>query len=140
MRKLIHVTERIRCVLIVDDDGDVRENLEEILLREGFRPQCCASAEEALATLRGKHEPCVVLLDLVMPQMDGWEFLDELMRMPLGTTTHPIIVVSGAIDAKTATKMPGVVAVLQKPFELEDLIATVREHAAPIGDTVRNSA
>lgn len=126
--------------MIVDDDCDVRENLEEILVREGFRPQCYSAAVDALAALRATHEPCIVLLDLVMPQMDGWEFLDQLMQLPLGTTSHPVIIVSGASDAKAALKMPGVVAVLQKPFELEDLIATVREHASPIGDGVRTSA
>lgn len=139
MRNFILVTERIHCVMIVDDDCDVRENLEEILVREGFRPQCCASAVEALAVLQGKHEPCVVLLDLVMPQMNGWDFLDELMQLPLVTSSHPVIIVSGASDAKAALKMPGVVAVLQKPFELEELIDTVREHAAPIGDSVRTA-
>lgn len=133
------VAPRITCVLVVDDDQDCRENLEEILEREGYLVHGASNGTEAIAKLSDSPGPCIVLLDLVMPDMDGWEFLDALMAMrDLGTATHPVVVVSGAADAKSAERMPGVVAVLCKPFELETLIAVVRELAAPIGASTQD--
>lgn len=136
MGTVIDVPYPIKCALVVDDDADVRENLEELLVREGFNVRGAASGEVALELLRASNEPCIVLLDLVMPTMDGWEVLDALMKMrSIAPHTHPVIVVSGALDAASAAKMPGVVAVLQKPFDLEDLLSAVREYAAPIGSS-----
>jgi CheY-like chemotaxis protein len=135
MLNLKDVAPRITCVLVVDDDFDVRENLEEILEREGYTVSGASCGDQAIAHLKSAHQPCIVLLDLVMPKGDGWDVLEAILTMhELGTMTHPVIIVSGASDAKSAARMPGVVAVLTKPFEVEDLVALVREHAAPIGE------
>lgn len=129
------VTAGIKCVLIVDDDVDTLENLEEILEREGFNVQGARCGEEALKRLNESPGPCVVLLDLVMPEGDGWDVLNALLSLRhLGTATHPVIIISGAADADSALRMPGVVAVLRKPFDIDALVATVREHAAAIGE------
>ena len=70
-------------VLIVDDDNDVRSALAELLEEEGFSVEGAANGREALALLRGGTvHPAVILLDLMMPGMDGWDFRHEQMRDP----------------------------------------------------------
>src|SRR5215510_8699670 len=71
-RALVHKsTQR---VLVVDDDQDIRDALCELLRDEGYEAIAVANGEEALTYLKGGNLPCVILLDLMMPVMDGWEF------------------------------------------------------------------
>jgi CheY-like chemotaxis protein len=111
------------CILVVDDERDIRDAIAELLEDEGYEVQGAADGAEALAKARDFH-PAVVLLDLMMPGMNGWEFRSRQRGDP-ELSAIPVIVVSAL------GKVPGVDAAgyLQKPFELEDLLSAVRRHA-----------
>jgi CheY-like chemotaxis protein len=110
-------------VLVVDDEVDIREAVAELLAGEGYEVLDASDGAEALRKARAFH-PSVVLLDLMMPGMNGWEFCarrkgdPELERIP--------VIVLSALG-----RVQGIDAVeyLQKPFELEDLLSAVKAHA-----------
>jgi two-component system, chemotaxis family, chemotaxis protein CheY len=113
-------------VLIVDDDAAIREAVAELLTLEGYRTAMAANGAEALSVLAGGARPALILLDLMMPVMDGFQFRSRQQQDPK-LADIPVIVFSagraaGAIDA--AAQLP-------KPVDLDHLLATVAEHAAP---------
>jgi CheY-like chemotaxis protein len=110
-------------IFVTEDDPDVRSSIAEILREEGFEVEEFCSAEETLCALRAGKRPCVVLMDLLMPEMNGQQFLDVLRADP-GLAGIEVVMVTGARAA-----LPGV-DVLRKPFELADLISTVKRHCS----------
>jgi DNA-binding response OmpR family regulator len=110
-------------VLVVEDETDIREAVTELLAEEGYEVLGAGDGADALKKARAFH-PDVVLLDLMMPGMNGWEFSARLKGDPdLGKI--PVIVLSAL------GRVPGIEAAgyLQKPFELDELLDAVREHA-----------
>jgi CheY-like chemotaxis protein len=106
-------------ILIIDDDDDFREALEAALTPAGFRIQHAANGVEALQVLRGEsYVPCAMLIDLMMPEMDGWQLLNELGRDP-ALARIPSAVVSAARDAGS---LPKAMIRFSKPCDLGDLI------------------
>jgi two-component system response regulator CpxR len=103
-------------VLVVDDDAEIRETLTHLLEEEGYTVLRAANGVQALKHLREDH-PNVMLLDLMMPVMSGWEVLEELGESG-EIDTIPIIVVS-------AMCAPGARACLRKPVNLDELLAVV---------------
>src|SRR5207248_404280 len=69
-------------VLVVEDDTDLRQTLASILELEGYRVRAAKDGREALAMLRGGYRPSLLLVDLIMPVMDGWELCDALAMEP----------------------------------------------------------
>ena len=110
-------------VLIVEDDEDIRADLAAILSLKGFAVEQAANGLEALERMRGGL-PCVVLLDLMMPEMNGWE-LRAAMRSDLRMRDVPVVVVSGAGRLEEAAASLDAAAVLPKPFELAQLLELV---------------
>jgi CheY-like chemotaxis protein len=109
-------------VLVVDDESDIREAVAELLEDEGYDVIDAGDGAEALRMARQYH-PSVVLLDLMMPGMSGWEFCAKRKDDP--ELAHiPVIVLSalGRVQGLDA------VGYLQKPFELDDLLTAVRQH------------
>jgi CheY-like chemotaxis protein len=110
-----------RSVLVVDDDEALREAVAEALADEGFTVSCCAHGQDALTVLRSGLRPDVILLDLMMPVMDGWAFREEQSRDP-ALAAIPVVVVTAAhplpkpIDAR---------AIVSKPFKVEELLRAV---------------
>jgi CheY-like chemotaxis protein len=103
-------------VLVVDDDIEIRETLATLLQHEGYTVRCAENGVDALMQLRRDH-PNVMLLDLMMPVMSGWEVLEELEESgELGQTS--VIVVS-------AMCAPGAKACLRKPVDLDELLEAV---------------
>jgi len=111
------------CILVVDDERDIRDAIAELLQDEGYEVEEAGDGAEALAKARDCH-PLVVLLDLMMPGMNGWEFRDRQRGDPQ-LAEIPVIVVSAL------GKVPEVDAAgyLEKPFDLDDLLSAVRRHA-----------
>ncbi|GAO04556.1 protein PilG [Anaeromyxobacter sp. PSR-1] len=110
-------------VLIVDDESDIRQAVAEVLAEEGHQVVAAGDGEEALAQIRAFH-PQLVLLDLMMPVMNGWEFRAAQKGDP-DISAIPVVILSamgreGAIDAD---------GYIQKPFDLEMLLSAVRRHA-----------
>jgi len=111
-------------VLLVDDDEDIRQSIGDLLLAKGYPVITAADGAEALSILANATRPCVVLLDLVMPGMDGWKFLAAIRNDP-SLSTLPVVIVS----AHAATHAPtGCAGLLRKPFELDDLLHIVAQH------------
>ncbi len=112
-------------VLVVDDDPDIREAMIEILEENGHAATGAANGNEALAQLRASSvHPCLILLDLMMPVMDGPTFREEQLRDP-NLSPIPVIVISAFRDVEeTAAKMQ-VAAHVKKPVSLRDLVDLV---------------
>jgi DNA-binding response OmpR family regulator len=112
-------------VLVVDDEADIREAVAELLVEEGYEVVGAGDGADALRKARLFH-PSVVLLDLMMPGMNGWEFCAQCKADP-DLEQIPVIVLSalGRVQGLDA------VSYLQKPFELDDLLTAVKTHARP---------
>jgi DNA-binding response OmpR family regulator len=109
-------------VLIVDDDRDVRTALAGVLAQEGYVVETAADGRQALAMLRAER-PDLILLDLVLPAMNGFELLAELHREH-GAREAKIIVVTSTRGF--AAKDLGVAAVICKPFDVDRLLGTIK--------------
>jgi DNA-binding response OmpR family regulator len=111
-------------VLVVDDDLDSRTLLELALSTAGYPVVSAANGLEALAIARRFH-PAVILLDLMMPVMDGYAFrAAQLLEAELATI--PVICVSGRHDAAKAARELQLADCLVKPFELDAIVDRVR--------------
>jgi len=118
-------------VLVVDDDTDLRESLEILLTSRGHRVVTAADGGEALAWLRANPaEPCLVLLDLMMPVMDGFELRSAMGADPQ-LAEIPVVVITGAglMADMRADELPP--QVLRKPIPLKTLLDTVRAFCTP---------
>jgi CheY-like chemotaxis protein len=114
-------------LLVVDDDRDLAEGLAELLEDEGFNVVTAADGYAALDHLRRGLRPCAILLDLMMPRMNGWEFRHEQLQ-DADLKEIPIVVVSAArLDAAAKAQL-GDVDYVSKPPSLPRLLAAVRRH------------
>ena len=120
------LTESTRCpVLIVEDDEDLREMMAQLLTIEGFQTAAVANGREALEYLHTGSKPHVILLDLMMPVMDGWEFRRQQQADP-ELAPLPVIVLS-ALDASRADAVDAA-GFMKKPLDFDRLLELVRAH------------
>jgi CheY-like chemotaxis protein len=109
-----------RSILVVDDEEDVREALRDLLEQFGYKVLAAPNGREALEILRSTERPGFVLLDLIMPVMNGWEFLevvshdDELSRIPI------------SISTSAPEQAPRDRDVIPKPINIDALLQRVR--------------
>jgi two-component system response regulator MprA len=111
----------VQRVLVVDDDPSVRETIGTFLRVEGYAVQTAADGAEALEQI-GRERPAVVLLDMRMPIMDGWDFVRELRARAIEL---PIIVMTSAQDARRSAEEIGAPAYVAKPVSYPALIARI---------------
>lgn len=120
-------------VLLVEDDKSIREMMSEILTSQGYQLLQASNGKEALETLKArlsKKEPCVILLDLKMPVMDGMQFIEEIQKNPeLRSLGIPIIITSALSEARKQN-IPHVSKMLMKPYDLDDVLSTIDEYCA----------
>jgi CheY-like chemotaxis protein len=111
-------------VLLIEDDADIREGLAELLREVGHDVKTATDGAEALATLRDSVEraepPCLILLDLMMPVMNGWDFRASQLKAP-SLAGIPVVLVSGAADVKQHAERLCAVGYLTKPVGLNRL-------------------
>ena len=117
--------ETSRFVLIVDDDPDLLDVTSFVIESEGIAVATARNGQEALAVLRAGGLPGLVLLDLMMPVMNGWEFLDEVSKDPK-LRAIPVVV----LTAGDHTHVPGAMAILIKPMDLGELIRVVERYVS----------
>ena len=118
-------------VLVVDDEDDVRESMARFLRLEGFVVAAASGVEDAYWQIREGFRPCVVLLDLHMPGLDGWAFLDR-MGVERCLTDVPVVIVSGKVDQQARAVARGC-DFLVKPLDAETIIAAVECHCRQHG-------
>ena len=119
-----------RPVLIVEDDTMARSLMMRTLERQGYPLACAGNGREALELLRSGLLPSLILLDLMMPVMDGWQFLEEQKRDP-ALAAIPVVIISAARQNQAEAIALGAAEYLQKPIELEELTAKVQARVVP---------
>lgn len=112
--------------MVVEDDPDIREVVQMVLEEEGFQVVTACNGAEAEAELNGGEWPCVMLLDLMMPVMNGWELLEHLRRDGRLADGLRVVVMS----ASPTGPLRGPVQMMKKPVSLDALVETVRALAA----------
>jgi two-component system, OmpR family, alkaline phosphatase synthesis response regulator PhoP len=120
-------TKTTSSVLVVDDEPQVVWMLQFSLEAEGYRTLSARDGRAALDEVR-EHHPSVVLLDIMMPVMDGWAFLEELQTLPVGERPR-VIVVSARSSLRDRAKAAelGADAFVAKPFNVDDLLVILHD-------------
>lgn len=116
-----------KIILVVDDDVDLAKMVELLLTTAGYEVVLAEDGQAALNTLAHQW-PSMILLDMKMPGMDGWEFAHEFHAQY--NRAIPIIVFTAAEDAKKRAQEIGANDYLGKPFDIDDLIAMVERYSA----------
>ncbi len=117
-------------VLVVEDDPTIREVLVEVLGEHGYEAVGASNGREALDALASSPEPpCVILLDLMMPVMDGRSFREEQLQKP-ELSDIPVIVISAHLDHAVTSDLHAA-AYLRKPVRLADVLQSVRTYCDP---------
>ena len=111
-------------VLVVDDDPDIRELLCAVLQDDGWEARPAVNGKAALAVLE-HWKPDLIVLDLMMPVMDGWTFADRMRER----WKIPIVVLSAANNVEAHARQLGAVAVVPKPFDIAQLLPTLQSAA-----------
>ena len=119
-------------VLVVEDDGDLAEVMTIALVGAGYGVRTAGDGLDALAKIQ-ERVPALILLDMCMPRMDGWDFARELRRRQV--VSVPIVVVTAAEHARQRGTEIGAQDVLSKPFSLEALRGVVAKHMPPTSST-----
>ncbi len=114
-------------ILVVEDDPEVRSAIKMVLEAEAYEVAESGDGADALTKLRTSPQPSLILLDLMMPGMNGWQFMDEVRVHP-DLRQVPIIVVS-AYGSADGVRSVGATDYLKKPFDPETLLAVVSRHA-----------
>jgi CheY-like chemotaxis protein len=118
-------------ILIVDDDPDIRESLTEILGDEGYRVSGVQNGVEALAYLRAQTRPSLILLDMMMPEMDGWRFRLEQQKHP-DLSGIPVVILSAHGNVREAALALGAADYLRKPLRIDNLLEIADRYCRPI--------
>jgi CheY-like chemotaxis protein len=116
-------------VLIVDDDPDIRDAVGECLRYEGYDVHSAADGRDALDRLEFGLKPDVILLDLMMPKLNGFDVLQALQSRP-DWKRIPVVVVS-ANRGYAADDLVGAVSILRKPVNVDRLIEAVEQAVSP---------
>ena len=118
-------------ILVVDDDPDIRDSLAEILADEGYRVSGAQNGRDALAFLRAQKPPSLILLDMTMPDMDGWRFRLEQQKMP-AIAGIPVVILSARQDIREAALALGAADYLRKPVEIDNLLEIADRYCRPV--------
>ena len=112
----------------IEDDPDIQATLKETLESEGFLVYVASNGYQAMDVLDHIKDACLILLDLMMPGMNGFDFLKAIKLGSHKFVQIPIIAESG----RTETKIPeGAIGLLKKPFDLDKLFRVVKNHCHP---------
>jgi len=116
-----------KAILVVDDEPAILDMISELLGFEGYQVVTTSQGSAALARAKA-DPPALILLDLMMPGMSGWQVIAALKASPQ-TRAIPVVVLSARRDLPTTAKELGIVTFLAKPFDIDELIGIVRQYA-----------
>jgi CheY-like chemotaxis protein len=114
-------------VLIIEDDLDIRDALGQILEEEGYAVATAANGQEALDQLRSGPPPRLILLDLMMPVMNGWQFRAEQRQDP-ALAAIPVVVISADTNIGDKATQLGVREYFRKPIEITGLLEMLERY------------
>ena len=115
----------MKTILVVDDDPNLQEALSDLLQSKGYHVRSADNGSVALELLRKSDAPCLILLDLMMPVMDGHEFLSRVSA-DSALANIPVVVVTAGRHPQ-GSRVPGAAQVLYKPFEPDRLMKVVQQ-------------
>ncbi len=118
---------KCRSVLIVEDEEGIRENLKQLIELEGYRVFTAINGEEGIRVLHKIERPCLILLDLLMPVMNGMEFLTAKSHDDM-IAQIPVCVVSGVAEKPS---LKGTVGFVKKPIDLKILLKFIKRYCGP---------
>jgi len=111
-------------ILLVDDDPDILESTQYLVEAEGYEVETARNGREALEKLTAR-KPDVILLDLMMPVMDGWQFVEELRKSP--SASVPVIVLSASHGLAQKAKQLNAAGWVAKPFDIDNLLRQIAD-------------
>jgi CheY-like chemotaxis protein len=114
----------VTTIMIVDDDADIREMMKLFLEIDGYKVELAADGLDALKQLQRGAGPSLILLDLMMPRMDGEQFMKQMCESRFAKI--PVIIISGHSIARKKAEQLHAVCCLMKPVESYELLKTVR--------------
>jgi CheY-like chemotaxis protein len=120
-----------RTILVVDDDPDVRDAISNVLADEGYQVTSAGNGREALERLHQQIRPSLILLDMVMPDMDGWRFKMELKKEP-ELAAIPVVILSAHGNVRDAALALGAADYLRKPLRMESLLEIAERYCRPV--------
>jgi CheY-like chemotaxis protein len=128
-------------ILVAEDNAVERERLAVALRERGYTVLAAGDGAEALKLLQTVPAPGLILLDMMMPGCDGWQFLDRRQPSP-ALAAVPVVLVTGLAEADDEWAALGAVGLLRKPFDVDALLAEVRRWlpAQAAGDAVGQAA
>ncbi|HTU23219.1 MAG TPA: response regulator [Gemmataceae bacterium] len=115
-----------RSILLVEDDELIRRAMKMVLEWEGYQVSWASNGQEALDYLRAGNHPCLIVLDVMMPVLDGEQFRREQARDP-NLASIPVIVVSAAAFAESVSAAQHI----RKPFEVQELLEAIHQQISP---------
>jgi CheY-like chemotaxis protein len=116
-------------VLVIDDEPAIRRMLEDVLVAEGHDVVCATDGQEGLTLLRSGLRPCVILLDLMMPRLNGWQVAAALKED--GALRHiPFAVIAANPRFASVASSIGACRWLGKPIDLDDLLGLIESHCS----------
>jgi CheY-like chemotaxis protein len=124
------VVQEGQIILVVDDDSAIRETMAEILEAEGYKVACATNGAEALAYLQREALPCLVLLDLMMPVMSGWQFR-RAQHDDERFSAVPVLILSADEGGPSNVRDLPPSDYLRKPVDLEVLLARIQTYCRP---------
>jgi CheY-like chemotaxis protein len=117
--------KKAMAVLVVDDDEEIREVITEALVGEGYVVRCASNGKKAIEQLQAGLRPGVILLDLMMPVMDGWQFRSRQLADPQ-LASIPVVIISAGSEVRS---WPNDCGCLRKPFDLDQLYEAIASAA-----------
>jgi len=118
-----------KTIMVVEDNAIAREGVAFILRRHGYNVIAFENGLDALNHVATGGVQDIILLDMVLPLLDGWHFLQRLKSLPLGST--PVVVTTGTILTREWAAQNGCAGFLRKPIEEDELLDEINRHLAP---------
>jgi two-component system, chemotaxis family, chemotaxis protein CheY len=125
-------TRKFAPILLIEDDRDTRDAIRALLNFDGHAVVTASDATDALNKLRGGLQPCLVLLDLMLPRLDGFRFRSQQVRDPV-LAPIPVVVYSGRQHMKPQAALLGVAPYFEEPLDFDSLLDLVAAHCASGG-------
>ncbi len=111
-------------IMVVEDDAGIREALIDTLVEEGYRVTAAANGVDAFRQLQYEARPCLILLDLMMPVMTGWEFVVRLRQQP-DLASIPVVILSAVAEFQRERPGFAEMMLLPKPVSVDELLGMV---------------